>query len=41
MDCFSRTEILQGYGLRVISFTNDEVLKNFEGVCEVISRYPP
>jgi very-short-patch-repair endonuclease len=28
-----RTQILEGYGLKVIRFTNDEVLKSFEGVC--------
>ncbi|MGL4882707.1 MAG: endonuclease domain-containing protein [Waterburya sp.] len=28
-----RTNILQGYGLQVIRFTNDEVLGNFEAVC--------
>jgi very-short-patch-repair endonuclease len=31
-----RTRILEGYGLRVIRFTNDEVVHNFEGVCEQI-----
>lgn len=34
-----RTEILQGYGLRVLRFTNDEVLHNFEGVCGTIQSY--
>ncbi len=28
-----RTEVLEGYGLRVIRFTNDEVLHGFEEVC--------
>lgn len=31
-----RTEILIGYGLRVIRFTNDEVLHDFEAVCQCI-----
>lgn len=31
-----RTERLEGYGLRVIRFTNQEVLQDFEGVCGVI-----
>ena len=29
----ARTNILQGYGLSVIRFTNDDVLHNFEAVC--------
>ena len=43
-----RTDILQGYGLTVIRFTNDDVLNNLEGVSEIIygwldpsSSYPP
>lgn len=36
-----RTEILAGYGLRVIRFTNDEVLHNFEAVCQHIEREIP
>ena len=36
-----RTEILAGYGLKVIRFTNDEVLRNFEGVCDRIEREIP
>ncbi len=28
-----RTNILDGYGLQVVRFTNVEVLQNFEGVC--------
>ena len=31
-----RTRILEGYGLKVIRFTNDEVLHNFEAVCDYI-----
>ena len=34
-----RTRILEGYGLRVIRFTNDEVLQNLEGVCQVIEGF--
>lgn len=33
-----RTEALEGFGLQVIHFMNDEVMKNFEGVCEEIAR---
>jgi len=40
-----RTRILEGYGLKVIRFTNDEVIKQFEGVCrriwEEIPLNPP
>ena len=37
-----RTRVLEGYGLRVIRFNNDEVLQNFEGVCEqIMGFYPP
>ena len=32
-----RTRRLEGYGLKVIRFTNEEVLTNFEGVCDVIA----
>jgi len=31
-----RKRVLEGYGLRIIWFTNDEVLQNFEGVCKQI-----
>ena len=31
-----RTEILEGYGLRVIRFTNHQIDHNFRGVCEYI-----
>jgi very-short-patch-repair endonuclease len=33
-----RTSILEGYGLRVIRFTNDEVLHSFDAVCEGIEQ---
>ncbi|CCI00800.1 endonuclease domain-containing protein [Microcystis aeruginosa] len=36
-----RTQILAGYGLIVIRFTNQEVLSNFEGVCGVIASLIP
>ena len=34
-----RTEILQGYGLKVVRFTNEQVKNNFEGVCQTIEKY--
>lgn len=37
-----RTKILQGHGLKVVRFTNVEVLERFEGVCEVLAgEIPP
>ena len=37
-----RTKILEGYGLTVIRFTNDQVMNSFEGVCAKIeSLIPP
>ncbi|MDZ8082600.1 MAG: endonuclease domain-containing protein [Nostoc sp. DcaGUA01] len=33
-----RTAILAGYGLKVMRFTNDDVLNNFEGVCQKIDE---
>ena len=36
-----RTEILEGYGLKVIRFTNDAVLDNFEAVCQAIAQEIP
>ena len=33
-----RTNVLKGYGLKVIRFTNEEVLYNFTSVCEEIQR---
>jgi very-short-patch-repair endonuclease len=33
-----RTEILEGYGLKIIRFTNDEVLRNFKAVCQEIDN---
>jgi len=34
-DCF-RTEKLEGYDLKIIRFTNDQIKENFYGVCEYI-----
>ncbi len=36
-----RTSVLEGYGLRVVRFTNDQVLHEFEGVCEEIMGFIP
>ncbi len=36
-----RTQVLEGYSLRVIRFTNDEVLRSFDGVCERIAEFIP
>jgi very-short-patch-repair endonuclease len=36
-----RTAILEGYGLRVLRFTNRDVLDNFEAVCDAIAGIPP
>lgn len=38
-----RTAILESYGLKVIRFTNEEVLHNFDAVCQEISprKDPP
>ena len=32
----ARSDILKGYGLRVLRFTNEEVMEQFEWVCGVI-----
>ena len=34
-----RTQILAGYDLQVIRFTNDEVMNCFDGVCERIAGF--
>lgn len=34
-----RTAVLNSYGLVVIRFTNDEIERNFETVCQKISSY--
>jgi very-short-patch-repair endonuclease len=36
-----RSHILEGYGLKVIRFTNTEVLENFDAVCSAIEGIPP
>lgn len=36
-----RTQVLEGYGLKVIRFTNDEVLHHFEEVCQRIEAILP
>jgi very-short-patch-repair endonuclease len=36
-----RTQILESYGLKVIRFTNQEVLKDFEAVCKSIEQEIP
>ncbi|MEB3310577.1 MAG: endonuclease domain-containing protein [Snowella sp.] len=36
-----RTRILESYGLKIIRFTNVEVLNNFKGVCEEIRSFIP
>ena len=33
-----RTSVFEGYGLKVVRFTNREVLREFEGVCRRVSR---
>lgn len=33
-----RTNILKGYEIKVIRFTNNDIINNFEGVCENILR---
>lgn len=34
-----RTEILEGYDLQVLRFTNEQVNHNFEGVCQTVEEY--
>jgi very-short-patch-repair endonuclease len=36
-----RTACLEGYGLKVLRFTNDEVMKQFDGVCQRIQEEIP
>lgn len=33
----ARSQILEGYGLNVLRFTNEQVLQNFEAVCASIA----
>ncbi len=37
----ARTDILSVYGLRVLRFSNVEVMNNFESVCKKIEEIPP
>ena len=36
-----RTQVLAGYGLKVIRFTNEQVMREFEGVCRRIEEEIP
>jgi very-short-patch-repair endonuclease len=36
-----RTEILEKYGLKVLRFTNNDVMKNFQGVIQIIESQIP
>jgi len=36
-----RTQILEGYGLKVIRFTNEEILNNLDGICAEIEKMIP
>jgi very-short-patch-repair endonuclease len=38
---WERTQILEGYGLKVLRFTNDDVLQDLEGVCRRIEEEIP
>jgi very-short-patch-repair endonuclease len=38
---WERTQILEGYGLKVLRFTNDEVLQDWERVCQRIEEEIP
>jgi very-short-patch-repair endonuclease len=38
---WERTQILEGYGLKVLRFSNDEVLQDWEGVCRRIEEEIP
>lgn len=38
---FERSQVLESYGLRVMRFTNDEVMNNFEEVCRKILEEIP
>ncbi|MBC8044100.1 MAG: endonuclease domain-containing protein [Rhizobacter sp.] len=35
----ARTQVLNGYDLKILRFTNDEVLKSFLDVCERVEMY--
>ncbi len=36
-----RTQVLEGYGLQVIRFTNEQVMGDFEAVCQKIGEMIP
>lgn len=36
-----RTKILGKYGLKILRFTNKDILKNLSGVVDVIEKIPP
>jgi very-short-patch-repair endonuclease len=36
-----RTQILEGYGLTILRFANDQVLQDFQSVCEAIQGLIP
>jgi very-short-patch-repair endonuclease len=37
-----RSRVLEGYGLRILRFTNQDIFENFESVCvEIEKRIPP
>jgi very-short-patch-repair endonuclease len=38
---WERTQILEGYGLKVLRFSNDDVLQDWEGVCRRIEEEIP
>lgn len=37
----ARTEILEGYGLKVMRFSNDEMLNNLESLCQRLEELLP
>ncbi len=34
-----RTNVLKWYDLKILRFTNDEIMKNFSWVCEILNKY--
>ena len=36
-----RTQVLEGYGLQVLRFTNEQVISDFEAVCQKIREMSP
>ncbi len=36
-----RTQVLEGYGLTILRFTNEQVLQDFQSVCEAIQGLIP